>query len=63
MQVAVKTFESDTPGGLIVRLAYSDGNHYDSIMTKDYRNNSAICQCENTRFSDIVLGISCWVYV
>ena len=42
-QVGIKSFGS---GDTSILLAYSDGNHYDSVMTKDFRNNSAICQCK-----------------
>ena len=45
-QVGLKSFGSNSSGEPSILLAYSDGNHYDSVMTKDFRNNSAICQCE-----------------
>ena len=49
-QVARKSFGPEQSREPSILLAYSDGNHYDSIMTKDYRNNSAICQCEISNF-------------
>ena len=45
-QVGLKSFGHSSPGEPSILLAYSDGNHYDSIMTKDFRNDSAICQCK-----------------
>lgn len=46
-QVGLKSFGHSSSGEPSILLAYSDGNHYDSIMTKDFRNNSAICQCKH----------------
>lgn len=46
-QVAIKSFGRNSSGEATILLAYSDGNHYDSIMTKEYRNDSAVCQCKS----------------
>ena len=31
-----------------ILLAYSDGNHYDSVYTKRHKSSTALCQGEQT---------------
>ena len=46
IQVCRMSFISLLPPQIL--LAYSDGNHYDSVYTKRHKSSTALCQGEQT---------------